>query len=384
MDRSTEIRLIKEILDLHEKGETQYAPASSGATTDLYTSEEIYKREMSHIFKANPNAVAITSQLPEAGSYIAREWVDNFPLLLVRDQKGDIRAFANICRHRNSRLVDPGEGCRKRFTCPYHAWTYATDGRLVAAPQFDAGFPDRQMEEFGLIELSVAVVHGLIFVHPDPTQKIADDFLPAEMRSTLAWLDLENHRVYDVHDQNWKSNWKIMYEGGIEAYHFNVAHKDTIAPFFLGNLSTWEGWGHYSRFILPKKSILDCKDQPEEKWDIRQGSNILVSLYPTLTFLVQPDHISGIMTTPLAPGLTRVEEITYAPKPADGSDTWSEEEETLYRTNHDLTKRVLDEDYELGETIQANMETGIVPDVNFARFESALTELHRHYNLAMQ
>ena len=128
----------------------------------------------------------------------------------------------------------------------------------------------------------------------------------------------ENQRVYKRRSYVLKCNWKILSEGGIEAYHYNVAHRNTLAPFFLGNLSTWESWGGRDmRMILPKQTMLEAKNMPEEQWDMRQFANVFYTMAPTMAILAQPDNVSLIKMVPLGPGETEVEEVLLEAAYAD-------------------------------------------------------------------
>ena len=385
MDRQTEIRLINEAIDLHKSGETQVSEAANSQSIERYVSDDWFELEKQRFFDRLPTPVAVVGEVPESGSYMAITGLNGRPLLITRDRDQQIRVFANICRHRNTRLVEEGSGCRHRFTCPYHAWTYGNNGKLIAAPEFEkGGFDALGKDNLGLIEFDVKVVNGLVFIHPDPTKTLDDDFLPAEMASGMAFLHLESQKVYKKRDYVLNANWKVILEGGIEAYHYDVAHKNTLSPFFLGNLGTWESWGPYMRMVMPKKPMLEAEQMPQEQWDIRTFANILYQLPPTLTLLAQPDNLSLIRAIPLSAHQTKIEEVLLVEPPADGSDQWSDDELKMHETNFNLVNKILSEDWVLGESIQANMKSGLVNEVHFGRFESALTDFNHHYMAAME
>lgn len=385
MDRKTEIRLIKEVLALKDKGETQYSESVKTHGVERYVSPAWFERENSHLFRVLPMPIGSASEVRNPGDYQSIEWINGSPLLMVRDKNHDVRVYANVCRHRNARLVESGSsGCKRRFSCPYHAWTYSTEGQLVSAPEFESGFSELDKTQLNLIEFDCRVVGGIVYIHPDPDRKLPDDFVANEMAAGFRYLEMERLRVYKRRSYVINANWKILAEGGIEAYHFNVAHKHTLASFFLGNLSTWESWGADMRMVLPKKTILEAKVLPETQWNLRQMVNVMYSLSPTLLLLAQPDNVSMIKTVPLSAGQTRIEEVLLVEPPQDGSDQWSEAELKIHETNHKLVNVILNEDWSLGETIQQNMESDLVKQVHFGRFESALTWFHRYYEKRME
>jgi phenylpropionate dioxygenase-like ring-hydroxylating dioxygenase large terminal subunit len=385
MDRPTEIRLIKEALALKAKGETQYHASTQSHNIDRYVSSTWYQRENETLFMDRPIAIGVANEVPNIGDYRTLDWVNGLSLLMVRDQNNQIRVYANACRHRNARLVATGEsGCKKRFSCPYHAWTYSTEGELVGAPDFDRGFSDLDKKDLGLIEYHSRVIKGVVYIHLNPAKQLPDVLVSEEIEKGFEYLNIENLRVYKRRDYVIKANWKILSEGGIEAYHFNVAHKNTLAPFFLGNLSTWQAWGGMDlRMILPKKPLLEAEQLPEEQWDMRQMANIIYSLSPSLLFLAQPDNVSIIKMVPMGPNETHIEEVLLVDAPLSGKDEWSSQELKMHETNYHLVNHILMEDWLLGETIQANMLSGAVTQVHFGRFESALTWFHEEYEKAI-
>lgn len=381
MDRQTEIKLIKEIIDLKKRGETQYHEEPRNVSTKRYICPDWFEKEKQKLFFANPIAIGITAEVPDCGDYQVIEAINGLSLIMVRDQNERVRVYANACRHRNARLLANGEsGCKKRFSCPYHAWTYNTEGQLVGAPEFDKGFSHLDKTNLGLIEFDAKVEHGIVLVNLDRNQSLSNKSLHPEMAKGFSYLNIEGQRVYKKRSYIVKANWKILLEGGIEAYHFNVAHRHTLAPFFLGNLSTWNDMGNGNlRMILPKKPILAAKELPEEEWDLRKMANIIYNISPTMLFLAQPDNISLIKMTPLSPGETRIEEVLLVDSPKDGAE-WSPEELKMHETNYHLVHKILMEDWVLGETIQANMESGVSEQVHLGRFESALIWFHDYYD----
>ncbi|MEM7739701.1 MAG: Rieske (2Fe-2S) protein, partial [Pseudomonadota bacterium] len=153
MNRETELELIDELLGLKAQ-KTQFLDAATARNAvSHYTSDERFQDEREKIFRQMPHAAAHVSELKKPGDFI-RSDVAGVPLLLTRDGDGQLHAFINACRHRGTRLVDDFAGCKRRFSCPYHAWTYANTGELLAAPHFESGFPDTDKNELGLIELA--------------------------------------------------------------------------------------------------------------------------------------------------------------------------------------------------------------------------------------
>ena len=188
-----------------------------------YSDPEILRREQERIFRSAWQYVGHDGMVVEPGDRFAAEAGD-VPVLVVREGEA-VRAFLNVCRHRGSQLVDdPGNA--KSIQCPYHAWTYALDGSLVAAPRADgeAGFDPSGLS---LVELRLERRGPFLFVNPDPeAAPLADTLGPLP---DLVPLDGLEFRVRDEYEL--AANWKIAGENFLECYHCPVAHKGFSAEF---------------------------------------------------------------------------------------------------------------------------------------------------------
>ena len=125
---------------------------------ELYSSEDHYRDELDVLFLGQPLVFALSGSLPAPGSYHTVDMCGT-PVLLTRDRAGKVRAMANVCRHRGVRVVD-GSGSARRFTCPFHAWVYDLEGKLVGVP-VASGFEGMCREEKGLVELPVTEGYGI-------------------------------------------------------------------------------------------------------------------------------------------------------------------------------------------------------------------------------
>jgi choline monooxygenase len=190
-----------------------------------YTTDAVFRREQQAIFSRYWQYVCRTDEVPRPGDYVARR-AGPVPVVVVRDQNGQLKAFINVCRHRGAEVVLDGScGNRSTLQCHYHAWTWDFDGRLRAAPgsDGDAGF---RPEDYPLTAAGVAVLGQFVFVKPDPhapgwvetagalAQALAACPIP------VAALAFRERRTYDM-----KANWKIVVENFLECYHCAVAHK---------------------------------------------------------------------------------------------------------------------------------------------------------------
>ena len=179
-----------------------------------YTDPEILRLEQERIFRRSWHYAGHLGQLPETGSRFAARAGD-VPVVVVRDEADEVRAFLNVCRHRGSVLVE-GEGRGATIQCPYHAWTYGLDGSLRAAPRSDEGL---ERDELGLVPVQVALWGPFVFVNPDAG---APPFEPPG-------LDPGKLRFHVRVPFALQANWKIAIENYLECYHCPVAHKSFSA-----------------------------------------------------------------------------------------------------------------------------------------------------------
>ena len=329
------------------------------------------------IFRRKPMIAAHSTDLKNPFDFITLDFM-GLPILLTRDGEGTAQAFLNVCRHRGAKLEQSAEGCKKIFTCPYHAWSYDSKGALRSVPHEEQGFPDLAHAERGLRRLPVMEAHGFIWVIANPeTAEMPDikDWL-AGLDDDLNWLGMSQHEVAVSDNYTLKANWKTLFEGGIEAYHFKVAHKETIAPYFPDNLSTYQMFGPHMRSILPRVSMPDLKNIPEEEWSIREDANIIYTVLPTTQFLVQQDHVVWIHLQPVSAGETKLRLATIVPSDAPKTDEMTEH----WSKNHKITLKTLMEDFVLGEEIQSGFASKGNPSHLFGRFEGALNR----FNLAIE
>jgi carnitine monooxygenase subunit len=145
----------------------------------LYFDPEFFEAEKRTFLRAAPQVVCHQSEIAEPGEWRSLEYLGE-SVIVIRGEDGDVRAFANVCRHRGSRLVDGTGGCAKVLTCPYHAWSYARDGRLVGVPHRNE-YPGLRTEDLSLVPVALENWHGFLFVTLEPGgPRVAEMMRPYE------------------------------------------------------------------------------------------------------------------------------------------------------------------------------------------------------------
>ncbi|WP_162845968.1 aromatic ring-hydroxylating oxygenase subunit alpha [Seongchinamella sediminis] len=372
MDKQTQVELLDELVALHASKSPFLDEHWVKVDTERYTSAPVFARERERIHRGLPQIAAHVSALPEPGAFVTVEVVGS-PLLLTRDEQGAVRAFYNVCRHRGAQLVPEAAGCKQRFSCPYHAWTWNNTGELIAVPHEKSGFPGLDRAEHGLHALPCEVHAGWIWVNLAEGARDIDvaQHLGA-MAADMEALQAQAHSVFASATLDIPANWKLLVEGGLEAYHFRVAHRDTIAPLFLDNLSSYRSFGPHIRSILPRSTLPELSDLETSEWSLGEHANVLYTLFGTAQFLVQEDHFIWIQSRPQDAGNTQLVLNTMVPV-ADNTP----ERQDYWQKNHELTVATLIEDFDLAEGIQRGLASGARQPLNFGRFEGALEVFNR-------
>ena len=128
----------------------------------LYSDAEYFQVEMKRLIRPSWQVVCHVSDVPSTGDWHALDYLGE-SVVVMRASDGALNAFHNVCRHRGARLLDGARGCAKRIVCPYHAWTYAADGRLVTAP-LKGTYDPRRLDGIRLSPVEHEVWNGFIFV----------------------------------------------------------------------------------------------------------------------------------------------------------------------------------------------------------------------------
>lgn len=192
-----------------------------------YCSEEIFRQEIERIFYERWLCIGRADQIPEPGDYFVQR-VGEESLVIARGQDGVARAFYNVCRHRGSRLcADPSGHFASSISCPYHAWSYALDGRLMGAPHM-RGVPGFNTAEHSLYPAALETWHGFLFLNLAKTpEPLAAQFAPFSEKLTrweLSGLRTARRIEYTV-----QANWKLLFENFSECYHCPLVHPELNA-----------------------------------------------------------------------------------------------------------------------------------------------------------
>jgi Rieske 2Fe-2S family protein len=294
-------------------GTTSGAARHTTLPARAYTDAAWFALEMEHVFARMWIAAARAEQLDGPGAFVRRD-VAGASILIVRGADGTIRAFHNVCRHRGTRIcTEHGGTFHGSIQCPYHAWTYGLDGRLLAAPQMDevAGF-DRS--EYPLRSIACETWDGHVFINmsPDAPEPLAHQ-LGALPRRFASWrmqdLRLAHRIEYDV-----ATNWKLVVQNYNECLHCPVIHPllnrmhhylgaDNVpstgtycggAMGFKDGIETLSSDGKRRRALLPGLAAAD------------QQVVHYFAIYPNFLLTLHPDYVMTITLWPQDSGRTKL------------------------------------------------------------------------------
>ncbi|MFK0686214.1 aromatic ring-hydroxylating dioxygenase subunit alpha [Ochrobactrum sp. BD67] len=192
----------------------------------FYTDPEYYKQDLENIFYKDWLFVGHDCELPKTGSYMTVQ-IGAYPVVIVRDAQGGIRAFHNSCRHRGSRICAAEKGTAAKLVCPYHQWTYELDGRLLFARQVG---PDFKPAEYGLKPVHCETVAGYIYIC------VADEAPDFAAFRNLVEPYLAPHNIKDAKvafemSIVEKGNWKLVWENNRECYHCAANHPELCRTY---------------------------------------------------------------------------------------------------------------------------------------------------------
>ncbi len=378
-DRATMVSLARRALQHYEDKTTDQADAPLTMPVDAYINPERYAAERERIFKHLPIALGLSLELPTAGDYKALTVLDT-PVLMVRGEDGQVRAFLNICRHRGATVCTPGRGNTRVFSCPYHAWVYDSHGRLTGR-YGEATFGEVDVEARGLIELSCAERCGVIWVLLTQGEDFDIDAWLGDFAPELASLELENWHLFEQRDLP-GPGWKITMDGYLESYHHPFVHPNTVGIHTVGNLLVLDTYGPHQRLTFGRKSIGELRGMDEADWEPGEHIRLIHSCFPNLSVSgILGDHclVSQIFPGPTPATTVTTQTILVAEEPH------TEAARQASQAFCDLTlTAVQDEDYAIGFGIQGAVNAIANESFVFGRNEPAVQNYHEWVARFMQ
>ncbi|MBL8674963.1 MAG: Rieske 2Fe-2S domain-containing protein [Rhodospirillales bacterium] len=354
-DRAVARRVLEHI----DRGTTDLGAEVWREPVDNYRSPERLAGEIERVMRRFPTPFCPSASLPEAGSYVAREAAGT-PIVAVRGEDGEVRAFRNACRHRGMQVAT-GTGCSRTLVCRYHGWVYRLDGRLSHLPGED-GFPGFDKEAHGLVPVGAVERGGVVWVtqDPGPAGVAPADDVPALLPD--GWT------IFSVVEREMEANWKLVMEGFIEGYHIRATHKDTFYPYGFDNLNVIETFGRNSRVTYPFRRIRKLADVPDTERRVDGLLTYVYQLFPNAMVAALSRHAKLVVLEPV--GVARTRMVTWTL----GDPAVAEE---VKRDAAFVDQTGGAEDREVVQAIQRALGSGANDVFTFGKFESAVAHFHR-------
>ena len=312
--------------------------SSTALDRDFYTSPEDYQIELDLIWYREWLFVGHDCEVRNPGNYLSVQ-VGEYPVIVVRDREGAIRAFHNSCRHRGSRICSEEHGSAARLVCPYHQWTYSLDGRLLAARDMGSAFDKSQ---YGLKSVHCASVGGYIWIC---VGDVAPDFEPIRRHLEPYFLPhhLQDAKVAYEYTMVENANWKLVWENNRECYHCPANHPELLRTFpddptvtgvdgGFSNPRIATKWQHWESIGLPSTFKLSADGQYRTaRYPLIEGNtcftmdgqpavrralsdkiteadtgSLLLFHFPTTWNHVMADHATTFRLLPLTPTTTQL------------------------------------------------------------------------------
>ncbi|MEU5581929.1 aromatic ring-hydroxylating dioxygenase subunit alpha [Streptomyces huasconensis] len=327
---------------------TPQSPAPSLIATlpgRYYTDPEIFRQEQERVFEALWCCAVRAADLDATGAFRTVQ-VGRESVLVTRSRGGELRAFLNVCRHRGARLCTQESGqVRRALQCPYHAWTYDLDGRLVAAPNL-VRMPDVDRSAYGLVKVALREWLGYAWVClADEPPSFEETVIGAAVerlgdaasieRYGAERLALGKRITYDV-----RANWKLIVENFMECYHCATIHPELtdVLPEFAEGYAAQYYVGHGAAFgedvggfTVDGSAGFGRLPEVEDHQDRRYYA---ITVKPTVFVNLVPDHVILHRMFPMAEDRTVVEcDWLYAPDVVASGADLSKSVELFHRVN---------------------------------------------------
>ena len=311
-----------------------------GLPAEAYTDMGFWEIECDTVQAENWVFVGFIHEFSQLGD-VAPILVAGQPVLLVKNMKGEINAFHNVCSHRCLKLVDQVKNIGKIIRCPYHSWAYDLNGKLIASPHF-GGTNQHQPHGFdpsdhGLKPVRIAIWHDWIFVN------LSGNAMPFKEYAKPLIKNLEGinfDKIQPVATLDFgeiSTNWKFLMENFIEPYHVQFVHQNTTNQPLKDHYTIVDG--------VCLGSAVDLREEDKVSGSLSVSSRYL-TLFPN--FIIGryfPDQLGVYLNVSLGPGITTQKRIIYTTEEKEMSKSEIEDQKKIWWSVHK-------EDHEICERLQ--------------------------------
>ena len=296
------------------------APGARTLPQRYFVSPGVFADERSRIFSQHWLLVGHQSQVSKPGDFFVQEIGDE-SLIIARDRADTVRGFYNVCRHRGTRLCEEERGHSSTIQCPYHAWTYGLDGRLVGAPHMDE-VPEFDRTEYSLRPVNLELWEGFIFANLDDEAKPLGEWF-APLAGKFSEWNLPQLRAAKRVEYEVNANWKLMFENYSECYHCPGVHPmlSKVSPYDSAENDLTEGpfLGGFMKIIRGKSLTMSgeaCalavtgREHPPSHGSAVAGEQeervFYYSIFPNMLLSMHPEYVMVHQLWPQSPDRTLI------------------------------------------------------------------------------
>ena len=381
MTRELLIPIARDVVEHAKAGTIKQAKEVMRLPATHYTDSNRFQTEVERLIKRVPIVLGPSCEIPNSGDFKTLS-IAGMSLIVSRADDGKAYAVINACSHRGACLTKEESGNKKRFTCPYHGWTFSNVGDLLAVSA-EKDFGSINKKDYGLISLPVYESAGLIWAILNPKSEVdIPNFLSGydKMLDTFSfsnWVYVSK-RVFSG------PNWKIAYDGYLEYYHVPVLHRDTFGVDAT-NQGLYYAWGPHQHIKSPatEKGHLATEtlgymsnliDKPEDEWDTETLTYGVWTVFPTTSIASFDAGGRGVLISQILPGKSVENSITtqyYIMEKPPIDPEGAEEQFDFFQ------KVVMQEDYAMGSSAEPALKEGGLDHILFGRNEQGNQHFHQ-------
>jgi len=341
-----------------------------------YVSPEYFQAEIDHVFRKSWLLLGHICEYEKKGSYQLFD-LPFGPVILMRGEGSEMRAFLNSCPHRGATVLKEASGCARVMSCQYHGWTYNLEGRLIGIANAEA-FPGVDKSQFALPRLRCEQWGGLIYINFDPDAPPLHQWLGPVIEANPQIAEVADRPVRLQASGSWDvaCNWKLMYENFIEGYHLDFVHANSVAALIDQSKYCFEVYAngcanHYSFYQPPEKMNWAAEPQTldvpslasTEGMDEFDQRFITTGMFPNTTIPATRQWFNIFEVLPLGVDRCRFAYRTYVSDWGDGPmpEDWA-------RFDREL-QNVAEEDIATMPMVQKSIEADPLRDVPLGGFD---------------
>jgi phenylpropionate dioxygenase-like ring-hydroxylating dioxygenase large terminal subunit len=346
-------------------------PLEATRPNAIFTGRERFEAEQAQIFRRFPAPVTVSALLPEPGMVVAHDGY-GVPLMIARTKSGEVKAFLNACQHKGSKLLEDCEVHKRgRVTCPYHAWTYGIDGKLIGVARNEA-FLNMDKDKRGLVELPAREWGGVIYVQLDGNPNPEWSQLHPQIAEDFTALGIPDAYVYGRKTFDLKANWKVILEPFLEGYHVQRLHAASIGDLFQDAPNIVDMFGANIRQVSGRIGYVPAMLDEDPDQNIHKLVTHAYTAFPNCVVVTSQYYTSVMILMPRDVGRTTVEYFMLTP----GEPTTDKAREVFARSYELILSVFGGEDFRAAEISQVGLEAGVPKETVYCGLESNIVRYY--------